>query len=232
MLRAIFFDAGNTLVRMNYEVIARELGRQGVVVDPVDLQRADWRARVRLDTEVLAATSGRVSTEDRTAAERYLEYLLAAAGVTESRVVRAVADWRRTYNVPVGVWDTVEPGAEAALVAARRAGLVTAVISNSNGSIRGILQALRLAPHFDFVLDSSEVGVEKPDPRLFRLALERAGVAPGEAAYVGDLYSIDVLGARAAGMDAILLDPGACWGARDCRTASDVLEAVHALLAP
>jgi FMN phosphatase YigB (HAD superfamily) len=52
-----------------------------------------------------------------------------------------------------------------------------------------------------------------------------------EAAYIGDLYSIDVLGARVAGLAAVLLDPGGCWGTRDCETAPDVLAAVRRLLA-
>jgi len=76
-----------------------------------------------------------------------------------------------------------------------------------------------------------EVGVEKPDPRIFGLALARAGLAPGEAAYVGDLYSVDVRGARAAGMGAVLLDPGGHWGARDCPMAPDPLAAVQLILA-
>jgi putative hydrolase of the HAD superfamily len=112
----------------------------------------------------------------------------------------------------------------------REAGLGAGVISNSNGSARRILQSLGLARYLDFVLDSAEVGVEKPDPRIFRLALERAGVRPPEAVYVGDLYSVDVLGARGVGMPAILLDPGGHWGARDCPMAPDVLSAVRMAL--
>jgi FMN phosphatase YigB (HAD superfamily) len=72
--------------------------------------------------------------------------------------------------------------------------------------------------------------VEKPDPRIFRLALERAGVGPDEAVYVGDLYSVDIRGARAAGIEAVLLDPGRHWGPRDCRTAHDVLAATRLVL--
>ena len=95
----------------------------------------------------------------------------------------------------------------------------------------GILQGLGLGRHLDFVIDSSQVGVEKPDPRIFRIALERAGMAATDAVYVGDLYSVDVLGARAAGLNAILMDPGACWGARDCPTAPTALAAVQRVLA-
>ncbi len=227
-MRAIFFDAGNTLLRMNYGAIAQALAREGVAMAPEALARADWSARVRLDADLHAH---RTSTESVTTADRYLRYVLEGAGVTDPRVVTAVAAWRRTYNPPVGVWNTAEPLAAEALALARDAGLRTAVISNSNGSVRQILDSLGLGRHLDFVLDSGEVGVEKPDARIFRLALERAGVAPAEAAYVGDLYSVDVLGAGGAGLRAVLLDPGGCWGQRDCLVARDVLEAVKLILA-
>ena len=52
------------------------------------------------------------------------------------------------------------------------------------------------------VIDSSVFGIEKPDPAIFRAALEALNVAPEEALYVGDLYDVDVVGARAAGMEA------------------------------
>src|SRR5438034_531501 len=135
-LRAVFFDAGNTLLRMNYVVIAAELGRHGVRAAPGEVQRAEWRARVRLDDEVLSRSGPGDSTENRSTAERYLGYLL---------------------------------------------------------------DGLR--------------------------------VAPGEAAYIGDLYSIDVRGARAAGMRAVLLDPGGHWGSRDCPLAPDLPSAVRIVLA-
>jgi putative hydrolase of the HAD superfamily len=144
--------------------------------------------------------------------------------------VTALAVWRRGYNTPVGLWTEGEPEAEAALTLARARGLQTACISNSNGTVATILEGLGLGRHLDFVIDSSRVGVEKPDPRIFRIALERAGVTAAEAVYVGDLYSIDVIGARAAGMTAILMDPGACWGSRDCPSVPTALAAVQHVL--
>jgi FMN phosphatase YigB (HAD superfamily) len=75
------------------------------------------------------------------------------------------------------------------------------------------------------------VGVEKPDPRIFRLGLAQASLSPAEVVYVGDLYSVDVLGARAVGMTAVLLDPGRCWGERDCSAAAGPLDAVRMVLA-
>lgn len=229
-LRALLFDAGNTLLRMDYDAIATALAAHGIEVDPADVERAEWRARVRLDDDVFARPAHGLSTESADTGARYLGYVLDELGVTDETTIAALAAWRRGYNVPIGVWGRAHPEAEPALRLARARGLRTAVLSNSNGSIRRILDGLALTPYLDVVLDSSEEGVEKPDPRFFRRALERLEVGPHEAAYIGDLYSVDVRGARAAGLHAILIDPGACWGTRDCPTARTVLDAVRLAL--
>ncbi|MBI4638768.1 MAG: HAD-IA family hydrolase [Candidatus Rokubacteria bacterium] len=226
-LRAIFLDAGNTLLRMNYEAIAHRLGTHGVRVTPAQVQGAEWRARVPLDADL--GTTG-ASTESRGAGDLYMRYILEALGVGDEATARAMAEWTRSFNPPVGLWNLADPDAEEALGLVRGAGLAAGVISNSNGSARSILEALGLLPHLAFVLDSTEIGVEKPDPRVFRLALERARIGPDQAVYIGDLYSVDVRGARAAGIEAVLLDPGGCWGARDCLRAPGVLAAVQLLL--
>jgi putative hydrolase of the HAD superfamily len=229
---AIFFDAGNTLLRMNYDDIAAALGRHGVRVAAAEVERAEWRARVRLDAEVFAPRGPGMSTESGSTGDRYLALVLEEVGVTDAPTLDAMRRWRRAYNPPVGLWNTPHPRATEALRLTREAGLAAAVISNSNGSVRSILDDLGLTRHLAFVIDSTEVGSEKPDPRIFRLALERAGVAAARAVYVGDLYSVDVLGARAVGMGAILLDPAGHWGARDCPRAPDVAAAVRLVVSP
>jgi HAD superfamily hydrolase (TIGR01509 family) len=229
MIRAILFDAGNTLIHMDYAAIASELARHGVAVTPEALRRAEWTARVRLDTELFAPAAA-ASTESRDTTERYSRYLLEAAGVQDPALHAKVMEWRRAYNVPIGLWTMAEPAAAAALALVRERGRIAGVVSNSNGTIRRILESLDLARYLDFVLDSHEEGMEKPDPRFFELALARAGVRAHEAAYIGDFYSVDVLGARRVGMRAVLMDPGGCWGTRDCPCAPTVLDAVRLLL--
>jgi FMN phosphatase YigB (HAD superfamily) len=86
----------------------------------------------------------------------------------------------------------------------------------------GAVRALFL----DFILDSTVVGVENPDPRIFQMSVDEAPVAPAEAVYIGDLYSVDVLGARSAGLKAIPLHPGKVWGDLDCLQAPSLSEAV------
>jgi FMN phosphatase YigB (HAD superfamily) len=228
-LRAIFFDAGNTLVRMNYAAIAAKLAALGHTVTPETVQQAEWRARVRVDDDIFARPG--TSTESAAARASYLELLLEELGLADDATVGAITAWRRHYNAPVGIFDVVDPEGEGAVTLARAGGLQVGVISNSNGTVRALLGSLGLGRHLDFVIDSFEVGVEKPDPRIFALALERAGIEPGEALYIGDLYSVDVCGARGAGIDGILLDPGGHWGRRDCRLAPGPLAAVRLALA-
>jgi putative hydrolase of the HAD superfamily len=224
--RAVLFDAGNTLIRMDYAAIAAALRGRGLSVDEAAIEDAELRARVRLDPHLAPGAS----TESVATHDRYLRYLLEPLGVTAPVEIEAVERWRRDYNAPVGLWTRADAAASAALARAKAAGLVVGVISNSNGSVEGTLEATGLAARIDFVLDSSRVGVEKPDPRIFRLGVERAGVTPGEAVYVGDLYSVDVLGARAAGLAGILIDPRGYWGPRDCPLARDADHAVRLLL--
>ena len=199
---------------MDYAVFAAELARHGVRVTPDAVQRA-----------VFARAAG-ASTETQESATRYMRLVLEGLGVADGSTVERVAEWRRTYNPPLGVWTAHDPQAPESLALVRRSGARAAAISNSNGSVASVLAAVGLGPYLDFVVDSGEVGIEKPDPRIFELALARADVAPAEAAYIGDFYSIDVKGATAAGLRAVLLDPGGFWGARDCAMAPDLLSAV------
>ena len=69
-----------------------------------------------------------------------------------------------------------------------------------------LLDALEVAHFFDVTVISGVEGVEKPDPGIFRLALDRAGVAPERSAYVGDNPAFDVEAARAVGMVPVLID--------------------------
>ena len=226
-VRAVLFDAGNTLLRMNYGIIADHLRTRGRVASPAEIEDAELRARVRLDPHLAPGAS---STESTVTHGRYLRYLLENLAITDEAEIDAIARWRRGYNLPVGLWNRADPEALAALRRVRAAGLVAGVISNSNGSVRSILEETGLAAYLDFIIDSAVVGVEKPDPRIFALGLRAAGVAAAEAVYVGDLYSVDVLGARAAGLDGILLDPRGFWAPRDCRLARGLEDAVRLAL--
>jgi putative hydrolase of the HAD superfamily len=99
--------------------------------------------------------------------------------------------------------------AAPALGTLRAAGLRMAVVSNWDCSLPGVLAGVGLGGAVDAVVTSATVGAEKPDPAIFSAALERIGRRPEEALFVGDSLETDVLGARAAGMRATLLDRSA-----------------------
>jgi putative hydrolase of the HAD superfamily len=106
-------------------------------------------------------------------------------------------------------------GAREALDGIAALGLRRAVVSNSDGRAEWHLEQCGVREGIEFVVDSHLVGVEKPDPRIFHIALERLGVAAGRALYVGDIRSVDEAGAREAGMRFVLLDPHGDYGDGD-----------------
>jgi putative hydrolase of the HAD superfamily len=114
----------------------------------------------------------------------------------------------------------------------RDAGMKTVVVSNSNGTIARLCTRLGLDAYLDVIIDSADEGVEKPDPRLFQIALERSGADPRATIHCGDLYEIDVMGARAAGLPVVLLDTADMYGhVDDCPRVRSLSAYVEALLA-
>jgi putative hydrolase of the HAD superfamily len=97
------------------------------------------------------------------------------------------------------------PDVLPAILEMRVAGVRLGILSDWGSNLLPIVEELGLAAELDFVIASAAVGLSKPDPAFFRLAAARAGVPPAEALMVGDSYRADVEGARAAGMDAILI---------------------------
>ena len=212
-VRAVFLDAGNTLVGLDYDTIARRIRAESYPVDVPAVRAAEARARVRLDP-LLAA---RRSTETADVFTRYVRYVLEELGARLGRGERAPRAGPSRRQPALRAVVGVPARGPARLETLRRLGLRLAVVSNSNGTVAGLLEALGLAGWLDAVVDSGVVGFEKPDPRIFRHAAAALGVEPAEAVHVGDLYSVDVVGARAAGARAsfsIPSEPGRSTTAR------------------
>ncbi len=178
----------------------------GVPLEPDRLERA---------TAAAASAVEGLRGRDRERARVYLEALFTGAGVPAARLDEVGACLRRLHGER-HLWSRTAAGAAEALDRLRAAGLRLGVVSNSDGRVEEALVAAGLRDRFEVVLDSALAGVEKPDPAIFRAALDALGVAPAEALYVGDLYEVDVMGARAAGMEAVLLAPGTGASAADC----------------
>jgi putative hydrolase of the HAD superfamily len=118
----------------------------------------------------------------------------------------------------------VLPNAREGLQRLHAMGLSLAVVSNSDGSAASVLRDAGLDTYLTTIVDSAVVGVEKPDPRVFEPALQALRVASERALYVGDLYYPDVVGARAAGLIPVMLDPFGDWPDLDCDAVRDLVE--------
>ncbi len=219
-ISTLLLDVGGTLVMPNFERMAGEYAADGVAVSARALERAEAEVRLAIERPDFV----------RSHADPWLAFMhdiARFAGV--SAPPRAAFERLRVYHDTTNLWEHVIEGTEAALrtLAARyRLG----VVSNANGTVRKKLERVGLGHFFETVVDSAEEGIEKPDPRLFRVALERLGVRAEETAYVGDIFKVDVVGARAAGILPILIDPRGVHLDKACHRVATLAE-VTALLA-
>jgi putative hydrolase of the HAD superfamily len=166
---------------------------------------------------------------DRDRATVYLETLFTLVGVPAERLGE-LRTCLAGLHEERHLWCATAAGTRAALERLRAAGLRLAVVSNSDGRVEVALTAAGLRDCFEVVIDSALFGSEKPDPAIFRAALDALGVAPGEALYVGDLYEVDVLGARAVGIEAILLLPETTAAPSDVRRVASLAALADQLL--
>jgi HAD superfamily hydrolase (TIGR01549 family) len=210
-LRTLFLDAGGVLVVPNWQRVSDAMARHGVEAPASALAEAEHPAKRELDTPDRIRT-----TTDDKRGWVYFHLVLAHAGITRSEATDAALAELRAYHEEHNLWETIPPDVSPALTRFRRLGLRLVVVSNANGTVRAKLDRLGLASSFETILDSQEEGVEKPDPRLFERALVRSGATREETLHAGDLYEVDVVGARAAGIAPVLVDRGGLYPDADC----------------
>jgi putative hydrolase of the HAD superfamily len=210
-VETLFLDAGGVLVFPNWTRVGDALARHGVHVAPDAFGAAELRAKRRLD---LGETIQ--STTDSERGWLYFNLVLDECGIALSAATDAALAEVRAYHDEHNLWEFVPDEVAPTLAALRGLGLKLVVVSNANGRLRHAFDRLGLTGMVDVLFDSFEEGVEKPDPRLFEIALDRSGGRRETTVHVGDLYHVDVVGARAAGLGAVLLDAGNLYGGYDC----------------
>ncbi len=201
-MKAILFDAGNTLVWLDHPFLVQLLAEAGITASEYDILSAEYEAKLVLDEMVRSGTA----CDDRKRGEVYFAEIFRTLGVEDAHFP-PFAERIFARHAERNLWSRVRENTIETLEELRRMGYRLGVISNADGRVEALLESLGLRPHFEFVIDSGLVGVEKPDPRIFHMGLERMGVEAHEAAYVGDIYEIDVVGARNVGMHTFLIDP-------------------------
>jgi len=232
-IEAVFLDAGNTLVSIDFDRVVDELAAQGFTCSVPALRRAEAAARPAVSSFVAERSTEAVDTFHfylREILGRLAEISAAGAPALDRTASQLVSSLRAPGEAN-RLWRWVLPGVPEALASLREQGLLLLVVSNSDGSVERGLAEVGLRSYLDGVVDSAIVGFEKPDPRIFLHALERAGVSGRRALHVGDLYHADVTGARAAGVNAVLLDPFDDWDGVDCERTRDLVELAQRLRA-
>lgn len=199
-IKALLFDFGGTLAFLDYDLLAQEFSREGRKIDPLALEHAEYVGRQKIDHLLMAGEKDVIH-----AYAHFFRAWLEAAGIPAEEVAEHGERFGAIHREAT-LWRVVRPGTLEALERLKSAGYKLAIVSNAEGQVEADTKRFGLAPFFDVIIDSHIVGVAKPDPRIFQIALERLGVAPDEVRFAGDIFSIDILGARAAGIEARLID--------------------------
>jgi putative hydrolase of the HAD superfamily len=208
VISAVLLDVGGVITTPDHELMGRALEAAGAPVTTEALDRAHYAGMSALDAGFLA--SGTLDWRQYDAA------VARSVGVPGDRLADAVAGLQDAWGRIRG-WHRIVPGALEGLRLLAQTGVPLGVVSNADGTVADQLVTARVCQVGEghgvpvaVVIDSTVVGIEKPDPRIFELALSAMGLAGDESAgvvHVGDSIFADVTGARAAGLRPLHLDP-------------------------
>jgi putative hydrolase of the HAD superfamily len=161
--------------------------------------------------------------------EQYFRRFFSGLGIREGAIDSLLRKLWVEHMDGVGLWTVPAPDAEETLRRLGEADLRVVCVSNNDGRLDTMVAHQGWTDYFDLMVDSRAIGIAKPDPGIFQYALDHLGFQPEEMVHVGDYYSVDVIGARNAGVEGILYDPQGAYGELDCRVITE-LSAVVSLV--
>jgi putative hydrolase of the HAD superfamily len=206
-IRAVFFDLYDTLIGFDppREVIqGRAMGTQGLTSDKDGIDAGYAMADSLMAEQTAQAPLSALTAEAQSDFfARYEQLILRGAG-HDVDLQTAGDVWRAVRRQEYGF--ALYPDVTPALDSLRADGYVIGVITNMSRPGEDVAETMGFRDSVDFTLSSMDVGASKPDPQMFRAALSRAGVDPIQAVHVGDQLETDIDGARAAGLNPVLID--------------------------
>lgn len=206
MVRAVLFDAAGTLFRVRGSVgaaYAAVAARHGVALAAADIERRFRATFQAMPPMCFPGIGGAQLPQHERAWWRHVVRTAFADNHFndfEAFFSQLFAHFARPES-----WQLF-PDVVAGLASLLARGIRLAVVSNFDGRLADLCTGLGLRIYFETIVMSARVGYAKPDPRIFTIALERLGLRAGDVIHVGDSAPLDVAGARAAGIRAILID--------------------------
>lgn len=201
-------DAGNTVIFLDHARLADLLFEAtGARIAPEVLVRAEGEAKRSAEVGELHDCAWAARDLPGAASWGKMVGTIALRAGVDASVLPRVLELVWRAHARTNLWCKVPERLGEALDELRALGAKVAVVSNSEGMLERLFAELGILGHFDLVVDSGKLGVEKPDARIFRVAFDAFGVAPERALHLGDVFATDVLGARAAGCRHALIDP-------------------------
>ncbi|HID86110.1 MAG TPA: HAD family hydrolase [Anaerolineae bacterium] len=197
----LLLDAGGTLLFMDQDYLSRLADRHGLQVEAERFYEQHFRLIHWFDTYV--RTHRRFLSRP---SEPYSQILLRLVGLSEEAAEQAaqVAEARHEQE---NLWGFTFPWVRETLDRLQSEGYRMSVVSNSDGRVEQELHDLEMRGYFERVYDSEVVGVRKPEPGIYEMALKDLGLQPEEALFIGDMFYIDIWGANQVGIPGLHLDP-------------------------
>ena len=218
MIDAVLLDVGGIFHLPDHDVIAGALGRAGFDADRSRIDQAHYAGAARFVTDYEGALDWHHFWDQYL--DAYVDTLGVPADLREDALDHLGAEF-----ASAALWSRIIDGSKDALASLRGTGVRLGIVSNADGSVGARLreqEVLQVGPGLgvpvECIIDSGEVGVQKPDPRIFHIALDAMALDPARVWYVGDMPGIDVVGARAAGLNPIVMDPFGFHDGADYRT--------------
>ncbi len=199
-IEAVLLDAGGVLLDLDYGYLRRLVNARKHDIPEQDLSQAEALARREVNRDV--REGGNVSSLWR----EYFHTILGTVGVPATEH-EAIIDSLWDAHQRVGLWTKAIDGARETVVELKQRGFRLGVVSNAEGRVARDLDNAGFDGMFETVVDSHLVGIQKPDPEIFRIALDRMGkLVPESVVFIGDVPAVDVVGATAAGIAPVLVD--------------------------
>lgn len=218
MLKAIFFDVGNTLFFYNYDFLRGMLEERF----SVDVTSEELEATHQIIRRSMGPLLDQGLSHELIVEEAYRRWFR-SIGIEDEKI-SLIIEAIKNHPFRHLFWARIDEGTKEILTWFRDRGYRLGIISNAEGQIRRLIEHAGIESSFETILDSKEVGFQKPDGRIFKKALEDLNVEPSEAVHVGDIFEADVVGARAAGITPILIDPEGRYPKANCITVKSIGE--------